>query len=61
MSEFSHILTFVEKVGFIALNVADDEAALAVARTVAEEAGCAVVVRDDKLIEIDTISAPSKN
>ena len=61
MGEFSHILTFVDQVGFIALNVADDEAALAVARKVAEEAGCAIVVRDDNLIEIDTIPAPSRN
>ncbi|HYD66146.1 hypothetical protein [Azospirillum sp.] len=61
MDKFKHILTFVNRPGFVALDVADDEAALAVGRMIAEETGGAVVVRDSQLVEIDTIPAPQRN
>jgi hypothetical protein len=61
MDKFRHILTFVSRPGFVALDVADDEAALNVGRMIAEETGCAVVVRDSQLVEINTIPAPQRN
>ena len=61
MSKFKHFLTFPSREGFIALDVPDEAAALRVARMVAEESGCSVIVRDDHLIEIETIPAPQTN
>jgi hypothetical protein len=58
---FNHILTFVSRKGFIALNVATEADALNVARMIADETGCSVVVRDDQMIEIDTIPARRSN
>jgi hypothetical protein len=61
MSQFNHFLTFEDREGFIALNVKSEAEALNLARMIAEEAGCAVIVRDDQLAEIDHIPAPQRN
>jgi hypothetical protein len=61
VSRFKHFLTFPNGEGFIALDLSDEAAALRVARMVAEESGRSVVVRDDQLVEIETIPAPQRN
>jgi len=61
VGKFKHFLTFPSRKGFIALDLPDKASALRVARMVAEEAGCSVIVRDDHLIEIATIPAPQMN
>jgi hypothetical protein len=61
MNQFNHVLTLKGRPGFIALNAANEAAALNVARMIAEETGCAVIVRDSQLIEIDIVPAPRRN
>lgn len=61
MAQYKHILTFPGRNSFIILDLEDEAEALDVARMLAAATGQSITVRDDQLIEIETISAPIKN